>query len=153
MGCRTKRSDNGLSSKPLRAWKRCVHLPDAVGQDGGSKILNGGSGFAYPIHVVDDTGLPACCCALCFNQKGTKKLSTSEEIESDLWISFMKVVPPGFEPGTHGFSVRCSTTWAKAPFMVWIAVAKVRRKVGLTKLFLVFFLILLIFPVFAWSNC
>lgn len=22
---------------------------------------------------------------------------------------FFQVVPPGFEPGTHGFSVRCST--------------------------------------------
>ena len=58
-------------------------LPDAVGQDGGSKTLNGRSELAYPIHVVDDTGLPACCRAPCFNQKGTKKPSTSEEIESD----------------------------------------------------------------------
>ena len=28
---------------------------------------------------------------------------------------FFKVVPPGIEPGTHGFSVRCSTIWAKVP--------------------------------------
>ena len=25
------------------------------------------------------------------------------------------VVPPGIEPGTHGFSVHCSTIWAKVP--------------------------------------
>ncbi len=24
-------------------------------------------------------------------------------------FSFFEVVPPGIEPGTHGFSVRCST--------------------------------------------
>lgn len=24
-------------------------------------------------------------------------------------LTFKKVVPPGIEPGTHGFSVRCST--------------------------------------------
>ena len=29
-----------------------------------------------------------------------------------------EVVPPGFEPGTHGFSVRCSTNWAMAPSFV-----------------------------------
>ena len=28
------------------------------------------------------------------------------------------VVPPGIEPGTHGFSVRCSTNSAKAPYSV-----------------------------------
>ena len=27
-----------------------------------------------------------------------------------------KVVPPGIEPGTQGFSVLCSTNWAMAPF-------------------------------------
>ena len=27
----------------------------------------------------------------------------------------MNVVPPGIEPGTHGFSVRCSTNWAMVP--------------------------------------
>ena len=25
------------------------------------------------------------------------------------WSSLLTVVPPGFEPGTHGFSIRCST--------------------------------------------
>ena len=35
----------------------------------------------------------------------------------------LKVVPPGIEPGTQGFSVLCSTNWAMAPCL--IAVAKV----------------------------
>ena len=32
-------------------------------------------------------------------------------------ILLLEVVPPGFEPGTHGFSVRCSTNCAMAPFL------------------------------------
>ena len=28
------------------------------------------------------------------------------------------MVPPGIEPGTHGFSVHCSTNWAKVPYKV-----------------------------------
>ncbi len=31
------------------------------------------------------------------------------------WLGMFFVVPPGFEPGTHGFSVHCSTNWAKVP--------------------------------------
>ena len=30
-------------------------------------------------------------------------------------LLFFKVVPPGIEPGTQGFSVLCSTNWAMAP--------------------------------------
>ena len=32
-----------------------------------------------------------------------------------LRIAFFDVVPPGIEPGTQGFSVLCSTNWAKVP--------------------------------------
>ena len=52
-----------------------------------------------------------------------------------------EVVPPGIEPGTHGFSVRCSTNWAMAPFLFcneWcfsIASAKVRHFSETTKFF------------------
>ena len=31
---------------------------------------------------------------------------------------FVKVVPPGIEPGTQGFSVLCSTNWAMAPLFL-----------------------------------
>ena len=30
-------------------------------------------------------------------------------------LSLFLVVPPGIEPGTQGFSVLCSTNWAKVP--------------------------------------
>ena len=35
------------------------------------------------------------------------------------------VVPPGIEPGTQGFSVLCSTNWAKVP--LYLAVANIKR--------------------------
>ena len=36
-------------------------------------------------------------------------------------LLFLKVVPPGIEPGTQGFSVLCSTNWAMAPFLFCVA--------------------------------
>ena len=33
-------------------------------------------------------------------------------------LLFFKVVPPGIEPGTQGFSVLCSTNWAMAPLSI-----------------------------------
>ena len=35
------------------------------------------------------------------------------------------MVPPGIEPGTQGFSVLCSTNWAKVP--LYLAVANIKR--------------------------
>ena len=36
------------------------------------------------------------------------------------------VVPLGVEPRTHGFSVHCSTTWAKAPFCCYCFISELR---------------------------
>ena len=34
------------------------------------------------------------------------------------FVFIFEVVPPRIELGTHGFSVRCSTNWAKAPIVL-----------------------------------
>ena len=49
------------------------------------------------------TGFGSFCC--------TKKAPFSKSA----FCIYHFVVPPGIEPGTHGFSVRCSTNWAKVP--------------------------------------
>ena len=45
------------------------------------------------------------------------------------------MVPPRFELGTHGFSVRCSTNWAKVPFTSFQKRCKDRSIFKLSKSF------------------
>ena len=40
----------------------------------------------------------------------------NKERQTCLSDALSRVVPPGIEPGTQGFSVLCSTNWAMAPF-------------------------------------
>ncbi|MBQ2075012.1 MAG: hypothetical protein II462_03530, partial [Muribaculaceae bacterium] len=44
-----------------------------------------------------------------FSQRERKKQRKTELPQAAL-LAGVLVVPPGFEPGTHGFSVHCSTT-------------------------------------------
>ena len=46
---------------------------------------------------------------------GGKKGGKNKKPLQNLTSQGLYVVPPGIEPGTHGFSVRCSTIWAKVP--------------------------------------
>ena len=37
------------------------------------------------------------------------RMNGKQKEDVNITSSLFEVVPPGFEPGTHGFSVRCST--------------------------------------------
>ena len=55
----------------------------------------------------------------------------------------LRVVPPGIEPGTQGFSVLCSTNWAMAPSLLLDCGCKDMP----------FLLIIQIFEHFFWKKC
>ncbi len=55
-----------------------------------------------------------------FQQARSRKISEKhclkqKTLTSLLGSFFIEVVDPGLEPGTHGFSIRCSTNWANPP--------------------------------------
>ena len=56
---------------------------------------------------------------------------------------FVKVVPPGIEPGTQGFSVLCSTNWAMAPSLLLVCGCKDRRFLWFSQ----------VFSHFSWKKC
>ena len=58
-------------------------------------------------------------------------------------ILFDKVVPPGIEPGTQGFSVLCSTNWAMAPSLLLVCGCKDRRFLWFSQ----------VFSHFSWKKC
>ena len=90
----------------------------------------------FEIHPIESTGSKAIPSAGfgrvdwtgCFDAQNRRfdevirawaKLARYESIETKkASVNWLFVVLPGFEPGTRGFSVRCSTNWAIVPLRV-----------------------------------
>ena len=108
VGLRSKKASTFL----LRPWYEWCRLPESNWRPTDYKSV------ALPTELSRHTKL---CAMFKFIKTNLNTFGTEVILNISIEHHFCKMVPrPGFEPGTRGFSILCSTNWAIGAFSILV---------------------------------